>query len=648
MWHFIQIIFLLAFISACSEPASDKRQGEPETVQSASAEKDNHLDNSPASVKRRAFFGDLHIHTSYSLDGYIIYNRTTPHDAYVFARGGEIEFYKNPRKLDIPLDFAAVTEHAEFLGESAICTDPQYSAYSTDVCTDMRNENRDPEVEYRTYVTMLLNIVTAKKPTRLPICGQNGEICLSVSGNRWKEIQEIADKRYVPGEFTTFVAYEWTGQQGGNRHRNVIFRNSSVPETAWSMIEVPRVEQLWSKLDEECTSPCEVITISHNSNQSKGLRFAGLNPEGEPFNAEEAAYRSKHEPLVEIIQFKGESECRLGVNTEDEFCEFEKYDLRPHCAYPDSESTLNCVVTCDSAGQPEGCISEHNYVRNALKSGLEFTEKTGENPYKLGFIGSTDTHNSNPGNTEEKNYQGNFGYLDAEAEDRLKVKLESGFKELSRNPGALAGVWAIENTRDGIFDALKSRETFATSGNRMLVQFFAGWDFPEQLQPAQDVSELGYQSGVAMGGDLGAHASSGAPRFLVWAAKAVDGHSLQRAQIIKGWVHDGKSHEKVYDVACADGLAPDEITHRCPDNGASVNLRDCSVSHQDSGKELQTVWQDPDFDKRQHAFYYLRVLENLTCRWSTYDSLRLGRLPPVDAPATIQERAWSSPIWYRP
>ena len=600
-------------------------------------------------TERSAYFGDLHIHTSYSLDGYIIFNRTTPKDAYEFARGGEIDFYKNPRKLSIPLDFAAVTEHAEFLGESELCTNPESSAYSTEVCTDMRNEHRDPEVEHRTFVTMLLNIITAEKPQRLSLCGEGGSDCIDASRSRWQEIQQIADEYYVPGEFTTLLGYEWTGQQGGNHHRNVIFRNDTVPNTAWSMIEVPTIEQLWSKLDTECLPPCEVMTISHNSNQSKGLRFAGLNPDGKPFSAEEAAYRSQHEPLVEIMQFKGESECRIGINTEDEYCDFEKYDLRPICpeaGHPDS--SLKCVAVCDGINNPKGCVSGSSYVRNALKSGLEFEERIGENPYKIGFIGSTDTHNSNPGNTSEQNYQGNFGFLDAEARDRLKVKLESGFKVLSRNPGALAGVWATENTREGIFDALKRRETFATSGNRMLLQFFAGWDFPETLEHTMDISQTGYQTGVPMGGDLPRSKTNGPPRFLIWAAKAVDGHSLQRAQVVKGWVEEGSSKEKVYDALCADNLLPDSETQRCPDNGAWVNLNDCSMSHRDGASELQGVWEDPEFDAKQHAFYYLRVLENPSCRWSTYDALRLGQEPPVETPAIIQERGWSSPIWYKP
>ncbi len=637
-------------VAACSKSPQDTNKvetgqiaevTEPAKTKSASADAVN--------IKRRPYFGDLHVHTSYSLDGYIIFNRTTPRDAYTFARGGKIDFYKHPRQLAMPLDFTAVTEHAEFLGESLICSDVQSAAYSTATCTDIRNEQQDPAVEHRTFVQVLLKIFKADKPERLAICGEGGNDCIKASRTRWQEIQEIADEFNAPGEFTTFIGYEWTGEQGGNRHRNVIFRNSNVPQTPWSMIEVPTVEQLWRKLDDECLPPCDVLTISHNSNQSKGLRFAGVNSDGTAFTAAQATYRAAHEPLVEIMQFKGESECRLGLGTEDEFCNFEKYDLRPLCPRaPAAGSSLRCAPACDANGQPAACIWASSYTRNGLKTGLEIADKIGANPYKFGVLGSTDTHNANPGNTAEDNYKGNFGYLDANAEDRLLPALKTGFKLLPKNPGALAGVWAEENTRDSIFNALERRETFATSGTRILLRFFAGWAFPETLDVDMDLASLGYKKGVPMGADMPARSADRAPRFLIWAAKGVDGRKLQRAQVIKGWLENGERKERVYDVLCADGLEPNPATLRCADNGAKVNLNDCSVSEDKGAIELQGIWEDPDFDPRQRAFYYARVLENPGCRWSTYDALRLGRKPPVEAPATIQERAWSSPIWYSP
>jgi hypothetical protein len=648
--NYILSLVIILVSAACSnqQESLEGKTGSVASEQKMLIEKT--ADTTIAPMSRQALFGDLHVHTSWSLDGYIIFNRTTPRDAYHFARGGEIDFYQNPRKLAIPLDFTAVTEHAEFLGESILCSDPESDVYSTDMCTDMRNEKEDPEVEHRTFVNILLKVFKADRPVRpAEICGDDGLRCMDAGRKRWQAIQNVADEFYVPGEFTTLIGYEWTGQQGGNRHRNVIFRNNTVPATAWSMIEVSTVEELWQKLDDECLPPCEVLTISHNSNQSKGTRFNGMNPDGSPFSKEQAAYRASHEPLVEVMQFKGNSECRLGFGTEDEFCSFENYDLRPSCPLEAAPgSSLKCVVPCDENGKPEGCIWSRNYVRNALKMGLAIEEQVGANPYLLGLLGSTDTHNSNPGNTTEENYQGNFGFLDAKAEDRLRLKLETGFKLLPRNSGALAAVWSEENTRESIFDALQRRETFGTSGTRLVLRFFGGWDFPSVLDKDIDLATLGYSQGVSMGARLPIMPDDGAPRFLFQAAKAVDGRKLQRVQVVKGWMDSGQSKEEVYDVLCANGQAPTSKDGRCSANTATVNISDCSVQEHDGANELNGMWQDPDFDPTQRAFYYLRVLENPTCRWSTYEANRLGREAPVDAPPIIQERAWSSPIWYSP
>ena len=604
--------------------------------------------NARETVQRLPYFGDLHVHTSWSLDAYIIFNRTTPRDAYRFARGEEIEFYRGQRrKLTIPLDFVALTEHAEFLGEMVLCSDPTTASYRTSMCADIRNEQQDPAIENRVFRNVLLKILKSDQPQRPAFCGSAGQDCRDAARSRWQDIRRSADEHYRPGEFTTFIGYEWTGERNGNRHRNVIFRNNTVPETPWSMIEVPTVEQLWGKLDEECLAPCEVLTISHNSNQSRGARFAGLDSAGTPLTREQAAYRTAHEPLVEIMQFKGDSECRTGLGTEDEFCNFEKYDLRPLCSGPSArDAALPCAPVCTAPNHPQGCATPANYVRNGLKTGLEFQQRLGVNPYKLGLLGSTDVHNGNPGDTGENDYRGHFGYLDAAAEDRLVPALKTGFKELPRNPGALAGVWAEQNTRDSIFDAFRRRETFGTSGNRILIRFFGGWNFPAGLEPGTEFAELGYRHGVPMGADLPRPVTGVSPRFLVWAMQAVDGEKLQRLQVIKGWLENGAPRERVYDVACSDGLTPDPDSNRCPANGARVNLEDCTVTPNRGATQLQGVWEDPDFDAGEHAFYYLRVLENPRCRWSTYDALRLGRAPPPETAPTVQERAWSSPIWY--
>ena len=404
-------------------------------------------------------------------------------------------------------------------------------------------------------------------------------------------------------------------------------------------------EKLWRQLQETCTAPCEVLAIPHNSNQSNGQQFLPVNRDGGPLSAELAKLRVTTEPLVEIIQAKGESECHTGVGTEDELCDFEKLERRPLCAGDDSDG--DCVRVCTGNDRSQNCIASNNYVRNALKLGLELERQLDVNPYKLGFIGSTDTHNGTPGGTDETDYQGHHGFEDGTPARRaLTPAIKSFSPSRVKGSGGLAGVWAEQNTRAAIFAALKRRETFATSGTRITVRFFAGWDFPDKIDGSTDLAALGYARGVPMGGDLSAQDNATAPGFILWAMKDPQGVNLQRIQVIKGWLEQGKSREQVYDVACSDGLVPDPDTNRCPDNGAAVNPEDCSVSTEQGAVELKSQWRDPDFDAQQHAFYYLRVLENPSCRWSTREALREGNKPFKDVDLTIQERAWSSPIWY--
>ncbi len=651
--NFVYIIFVLMLTSlpACSDDKKVSSQSGDKAVQAVpSISADTGADVVNADMQRKPYFGDLHVHTAYSLDAYITFVRPGPRAAYRFAQGEAIDFYGNkPKRLRVPLDFAAVTDHAEFLGEVDICLDKSMPAYDNQICADIRNEQEDPATEHRLFTNVLARIFFSPSSERMPICGENGRDCLDRSRTVWQSLQTIANEFYQPGKFTTFIAYEWTSNFSGNRHRNVIFRNTNVPATAWSKIDAPTPEILWSKLQTECQSPCEVMTISHNSNDSKGHRFVPENYDGTALTEEQAATRISMEPLIEIMQHKGDSECRLGFATTDESCNFENVDPRPVCSSTDpGQSPDSCVHVCDATGKPEGCVWARNYVRNGLKEGLRLEQELGVNPFKLGFIGSTDAHNANAGDTNEEDFRGHHGYLDAKAEDRLLPKLKTGYIELGLNPGGLAGVWAEENTRDSIFAALKRRETFGTSGTRLVVRFFGGWDYPQTLGKQDDLVKIGYQNGVPMGGDLPPGKDGQSPRFMLWAMKGADGMKLQRVQIIKGWLQDGETKEQVYDAVCSDGLQPDAKTHRCPDNGARVDISDCSVTLDKGAVELVSVWQDPEFDARQRAFYYTRVLENPSCRWSTYEANRLGREPPAEVNPVVQERAWSSPIWYTP
>ena len=602
------------------------------------------------SVQRFPYFGDLHVHSAWSLDSYVNFNRTGPREAYRFARGDPVVISGGRVvQIDRPLDFAAVTEHAEYLGELRLCTDETDARYPSALCRDIRNESGEPSRINKIFRELIIRDVLSPDPQREPaLCGEDNAHCLARAKSTWRELQDIAREFNRPGIFTTLMGYEWTANPNGNNlHRNIIYKNDHVPVLPISYFEANTPEKLWRQLQDTCAAPCEVLSIPHNSNQSNGQQFRMLDLDGNPLSVEQAQLRVKTEPLVEVVQAKGESECHTGVGTEDELCNFEKLARRPICG--DGDSAADCVRVCTGPERTEGCVAPNSYVRNALKLGLELERQLAVNPYKLGFIGSTDTHNGTPGATDETDYQGHHGFEDGTPARRaLTPEIKAFSPSRMKSSGGLAGVWAEENTRTAIFAALKRRETFATSGTRLTVRFFAGWDFPEAVDAGADLAALGYAKGVPMGGDLPLQDNEAAPGFILWAMKDPQGVNLQRMQIIKGWLEQGESREQVYDVACSDGLTPDPETHRCPDNGAAVSLSDCSVSADKGATELKTLWRDPDFSAAQHAFYYVRVLENPSCRWSTWEAIREGNKPFDDIDITIQERAWSSPIWYSP
>lgn len=602
------------------------------------------------SPRRNAYFGDLHVHSAYSLDSYVNFNPAGPREAYRFARGEAIMISGNRTlQLQQPLDFTAVTEHGEYLGELALCLDENTPQYNEALCLDIRNEEKNIGLITKVFKNLIIRDVLSASPQReKALCGDDHSVCLERAHSVWQELREIADEYYEPGKFTTFVGYEWTGNPlGRNLHRNIIFRNQAVPPLPISYFEANTPEKLWQALRDNCQPPCELISIPHNSNQSRGQQFPSS--DAAMLSEQMARLRSELEPLVEVIQAKGESECHTGLGTADEFCDFEKLERRPLCEGDRREGANDCAVLCDAAGQPEGCVWANNYVRNALKDGLRIADQIGVNPYQFGLIASTDTHNGTPGATDESHYVGHHGVEDGTPEIRATLPAIKVFTpHRVKGSGGLAGVWAEENTRDSIFAALKRKETFATSGTRIVLRFFAGWDLPDRIDGQADLLESAYLQAVPMGGELSQAAPGQAPTFLVWAMKGSDGARLQRIQIIKGWLENGQTKEQTFDVACSDGLQVDANTHGCPDNGAKVNLQDCSISADKGAIELKHLWQDPGFDPAQAAFYYVRVLENPTCRWSSYEAVREGRPLFDDVDSTIQERAWSSAIWYTP
>ena len=579
--------------------------------------------------ERNAYFGELHLHTRYSFDAYIFGTRTSPDDAYRFAKG---EVISHPAGFDMqlaePLDFQAVTDHAMYLGMLPAMADSGTEVSKHPVAAEF---NAAETVDER----------RAAFEAMFPYLDGQVEddlLDLGVVRSAWSDIKAAAERHNQPGKFTAFIGYEYTssGPERENLHRNVIYRGSEAPDQPFSRLDSRNPEDLWTWMDTNRADGAEAIAIPHNSNGSDGMMFELQNWADEPLTAVYAEQRMRNEPLVEITQVKGTSDTHPALSPNDEWADFEIMPYR---------------IATELPSRPEG-----SYVREAYGNGLRLEAEAGINPYKFGLVGASDTHVA-AGSFDEDNYWSKVGLLDATGQLRGSVPLdeagEDGSPQYSDSyyrywsASGLAGVWAEENTREAIFDAFRRKETFATSGPRMRVRFFAGYGItPAVLSDAQMV-KTAYASGVAMGSDL-ARGGDGTPGFLVWATRDPRSAPLQRAQIIKGWIADGEPSERVFDVACSDGASVDPATHRCPDNGATVNLSDCTFSADAGANELSTVWQDPDFSPDQRAFYYVRVLENPTCRWSTWDAIRAGAAPRPDLAQTIQERAWSSPIWFVP
>lgn len=462
------------------------------------------------------------------------------------------------------------------------------------------------------------------------------ERCLENAVNDWARYVAAADAFYEPGVLTTLVAYEYSPglPDQGKHHRNVIFRSSEVPDRVPSSIDVPNTIELWRELEANCQGDCDFLTIPHNSNKAWGLTYSRYTWDGKDYTEADWRTRQRREPLAEIFQIKGAQECALGVGATDEECQFEQ------------------VFEPCEAGQTTGCAFRTGFVRQGLKVGLELEQEYGFNPIQSGFIAATDSHNSNPGDVEEWDFPGATGSVTSSAFRRLRDEAIEPFKSRLRfnTSGGLAAVWAPENTREAIFDALARRETYATSGPRMTVQFYAEWPRGSEYEVTGNGASTSQEAQrTPMGGVIPASQFEDLPQspsFSVWAMQDPLDAPLQRIQMVKGWIDDsGETHEKVVDIACADDLPVDPDTGRCADNGASVDLTTCAFDEDVGAAQLSVNWQDPDFNADQSAFYYVRVVMNPTCRWSTYDAIRLGRDPDPRVPATIRERAWTSPIW---
>ena len=616
----IAVVLMSTFLSACDtlddpslNPVFDASQAEaPPSKPLASFNK-----------QRQVFWGDLHIHTGLSYDAYTTGVRTLPDDAYRFMKGGTIEHGMGyPIKMSRPLDFGAVTDHSEYLGV------PRHLDQSKGV-NQLRAvmETGSPlKITWNYLSTIVMKMSSVEK--REEAFGLPG--LESVSLEAWQHIIDTAERHNDPGRFTAFIGYEWTSMPNGdNLHRNVIYKTSLVPEFPFSSRDSDNPEDLWDALDKQREQGMSMISIPHNGNVSNGLMYSNVMFDGGALSADYAEQRLFNEPISEILQVKGGSETHPILSSNDEFADFEIYDQR--------------LSADGDVSQPKG-----SYARDALRTGLELSHSEGFNPYQFGVIGSSDSHNSSS-SVEENNFHGKLPMMDGTAGLRAgKALLMSERINRAKRWSAmgLAGVWAEENTRDSLFEAMRRKETYATSGPRISLRFFAGWQYPDNLLEQDDLVEQAYQHGVPMGAELQASAKDqGSPVFAVWAVKDPQGANLDRIQIIKGWVDsEGLSHEQVYNVAASDGRVINPIVGQLEPVGNTVDAATATYSNSIGDGQLAVLWQDPSFDASQQAFYYARVLEIPTPRYSTFDAKTLG-IQPSD-PVSIQERAISSAIWY--
>ncbi len=598
---------------------------------------------------RNVYFGDLHVHTTLSFDAYAFDVRTTPDQAYAFAKGAAVQLPPldpmgvgtQTLQIDRPLDFVALTDHSEFLGEVQLCSTPGSPIYDATPCQTYRMGGN-------TGTTAFGIRLAANPPARIAECGPGSSVCLGEAATVWDQVQQAAadayDRTGTCG-FTSFVGYEYTASLlVSTLHRNVIFRSDHVPFPT-TVFEQPTRQGLWNELRNTCVDAgigCDALVIPHNSNESNGKMFmleypGAMTPDDE---AAQARLRGSMEPLLEVYQHKGSSECFNGlsgiVGAADEQCEFER---RFAGAFTDCGDGVGAGGTITV-----GCVSRRDYLRGILLEGLLENGRIGANPYRLGVVGSTDTHNGTPGAVGEATFIGNRGTDDGTPAARLgEGQFYIGGWRFS--PGGLTAVWAEENTRPAIFDALRRREVYGTSGPRIAVRTFGGFGLDPGLCSDPDMIEKAYAQATPMGGFLALPAGGGAPSFLVSALKDPGtaqrpGTPLQRVQIVKLWLESGVRHEQVYDVAGSDtGATVDDAT--CVESGTGYD-------------SLCGVWIDPDFDPNERAAYYVRVLENPSCRWSTMqcNPLAPALRPPSCSdplvPRTVQERAWTSPIWYEP
>jgi hypothetical protein len=597
----LPVIVVAAGVLACAATSDCLLVAQPVAEQPAEASSKN--------VDHYAFFGDMHIHTGWSIDAYVFGARAAgPYEAIMFAQGEPV---RHPGgcivQLKRPLDFMVLMVHSEYTGALQLANDPKSVFSKTPLGQELRAGTQTNPMKL--YAEMSSSMVRGERNETL----QGPD----VAGYCWKKICEFADAASSPGEFTVFPGWEWTATPNNrNLHRNVLFKDPKrVSGAQFSSLDSMNPEELWKWMDLQRAAGNDVMAISHNGNLSDGALYPrGVTNTGRPSD-------------VAYAQVKGQSETTPLLSPDDDFADFNVF----------------IWLLLGAQGTPSDYGS---YMRLALRDGIAMQGALGFNPYKFGFNGASDAHSA-MSSYRADDYFGQHATFDDTPAKRLSSKKTLNLDNRQVCTAGLTGAWAEQNSRESIWAAFQRKETFATSGPRLKVRLFGGWQFSKGDEMKDEWVQSSYARGVSMGGDLPA-ATSQSPSFIVWAEKDLDGANLDRIQIVKGWAKNGQSFEKVYDVAWSGDRQPDPTTGKVPPVGNTVNIAEGIFTDTIGVGELKAVWIDPDFDPSVDAFYYARVLQTPTPRWTTIEAAKQGAVPPNVVPLTLQDRAWSSPIWYTP
>jgi hypothetical protein len=611
-WHSAVFLMVAMLVVVSVSPGVAQSTGEP----GRDSDQPNPLKN--------VYFGEQHIHTENSPDAFVVNTRGSWEDAYNYAMGNEITLSTTGEKMKrtTPYDFIGITDHSEYFGVMPSLIDPQSPLSKTELGKMMNDPNMDPSAPDSPINQILASLITGVPMEEF--------VTPELQQSNWARYVATANKFNQPGKFTTLIAYEWTSiPNGRNMHRNVFWRGDA-PAAPFSAFDSIYPQDLWTFMEFQRNVGLDSVAIPHNANVSDGWMFSPNTFLGGPMDARHAQRQQANEPVMEIIQTKGQSDAHPALSPNDEFAEFEMFPNMINVAQPSA--------------------IQYGFMRQGLAQGMAMEEQLGVNPFKYGIVSGADSHSAYS-NSEEWNFYGSHGVTDDTPAKRLAPGIQaSGGRGVDVGSAGATAVWAEENTRESIFDALKRRETYGTSGPLIRLRFFGGWGYSEDLTSDNEFVKKGYNGGVPMGGDLPVKPDTvKAPTFAVWALKDPESGNLDRIQIIKvfpnKWDRPG---EKIYDVALSDGRVVDPKTGTAPPVGNTVDVKTATYTNDIGDTQLTAVWTDPDFDPQQKAAYYVRVLEIPTPRWNTYDAARNNLQPPPNTPVTLQERAWSSPIWYTP